>query len=46
MKKLGNWLKDGIPFLLAVMWTIIVTALSLGGAIWSFKWCLEMMGVM
>lgn len=46
MKKFWNWLKDGIPFLWAVMWTIIITAVSVGGVIWSVSWCLEMMGVM
>ena len=47
MKKLFNTLTDEcLPVILGVIWLIIICVFSLGAAIWSFKWVLNLIGVL
>lgn len=46
MDKLKRFVLNAIPTLWAVCWVILITALSVGGAITSVKWLLRALGVM
>lgn len=47
MKKLFDKLTDEcLPVILGVLWLVIICAFSVGAALWSFKWVLQLIGVL
>lgn len=41
-----KWVDRVTPIIWGSLWLIAITLTSIGAVIWSFQWCLELLGVM
>lgn len=46
MSKIRRFVDKWIPILWGTLWVTSITALSIGGTIWSVKWLLNLVGVL
>lgn len=45
MKKLIRWLENKLPYVWVLLWTAIITLVSIGGLVWAIDWVVDLIEV-